>query len=44
MDDATSAKAEAKEVAKKAAPKAALAQIRDINGDPTKIDSVKGPS
>jgi hypothetical protein len=26
------------------APKAALAQMRDINGDPTKIDSVRGPS
>jgi hypothetical protein len=25
------------------APKAALAQMRDVNGDPTKIDSVKGP-
>ena len=24
--------------------KASLAQIKDINGDPTKIDSVKGPS
>jgi hypothetical protein len=44
MDDATSAKAEAKDAAKKAAPKAALAQIKDIaSGDPTSIDSVAGP-
>jgi len=55
MEEESSKKAEAKEkAAKKApaaavipeveAPKAALAQMRDINGDPTKIDSVRGPS
>ena len=55
MEEESSKKSLAKEAAAKAAPKAAavpeteapkaaLAQMRDINGDPTKIDSVRGPS
>jgi len=55
MEDESSKKAEKKDAAAKApkaapatpeveAPKAALAQMRDINGDPLKIDSVRGPS
>jgi hypothetical protein len=52
MEDESSKKAEKKEAAAKApkaaipeveAPKAALAQMRGVDGDPTKIDSVKGP-
>ena len=54
MEDESSKKAEKKDAAAKApkaaaapeveAPKAALAQMRDVDGDPTKIDSVRGPS
>jgi len=40
MEDSAAKKAEKSDKAKTAA----LAQMRDINGDPTKIDSVRGPS
>ena len=40
MEDSAAKKAEKSDKA----PAAALAQMRDINGDPTKIDSVRGPS
>jgi len=40
MEDSSAKKAEKSDKA----PAAALAQMRDVNGDPTKIDSVRGPS
>ena len=39
MEDSSAKKAEKSDKA----PAAALAQMRGVNGDPTKIDSVKGP-